>query len=519
MKKTIFRNIIFFTFCIAGYSNTPLPEGMPEYFELILENKDKKFVLLKKEMEDSWHHHLYLSRNSGETISIEKFLATRTQAPSLWHNLTLHLSEKIKKDNGIFLELNENCLEAEMHKEKFNVKYYGFILPDSIVLFTYTLKDDTNPDLCSNFNLLEGLINRWRYEEAVKSGNVAMGQWGFAVHRYALNTLKTDKQKAAEIYKNLLETSPFFYEAHLEFASLNDHENAKKNYKIIVSNSENETIVNEALKALKVEWNPLSSHPILGSEETPYHLVLIPLEPCNPHILSDAAEKFKLITGIPVSIQRLKEKWEPGEPQRFFNRLSIEQFLASKLDVKVNLSEWEKEDFLEKLDELSQKEDPISKYYTTLAIKYINENKGQYDATKLILNLHEAVNKIDPKDNKTLYVGITETDLFSKENNFIFSYHINWQGTQLSLLSYNRMLAKNTGEAFESKDRLTERIAKELVPASLKSLGIPRSKNPACPYSYSSGVERLDQKTMKLSEHVAEALEYWKQGSKSPLTR
>jgi hypothetical protein len=49
-------------------------------------------------------------------------------------------------------------------------------------------------------------------------------------------------------------------------------------------------------------------------------------------------------------------------------------------------------------------------------------------------------------------------------------------------------------------------MAKELVPASLKQLRIPRSTDPTCPYSYSSGVERLDQKTLTLSDEVKQAL-------------
>jgi hypothetical protein len=69
------------------------------------------------------------------------------------------------------------------------------------------------------------------------------------------------------------------------------------------------------------------------------------------------------------------------------------------------------------------------------------------------------------------------------------------------------MLGRTLNESYDSRPRLVERIAKELVPASLKQLGIPRSTDPSCPYSYSSGVERLDQKTLVLSEEVVKALE------------
>lgn len=53
----------------------------------------------------------------------------------------------------------------------------------------------------------------------------------------------------------------------------------------------------------------------------------------------------------------------------------------------------------------------------------------------------------------------------------------------------------------------------ELVPASLKKLNIPRSIDPSCPYSYSSGMQRLDEKTLNLSEPVKKDIERIKNGT------
>ena len=76
----------------------------------------------------------------------------------------------------------------------------------------------------------------------------------------------------------------------------------------------------------------------------------------------------------------------------------------------------------------------------------------------------------------------------------------------MSVLSYSVMLAETLQEAYQSRGRLIERIAKELVPASLKQLGIPRPLDPSDPYSYANGVTRLDQKTLVLSEPTNDAL-------------
>ncbi len=105
-----------------------------------------------------------------------------------------------------------------------------------------------------------------------------------------------------------------------------------------------------------------------------------------------------------------------------------------------------------------------------------------------------------------MVVGITELDIFSGNSNFVFSSYGGLQDSPVSVLSYAKMRAKLAGEN-QSRKRLTERAAKELVPACLKKLGIPRSIDPSCPYSYSSGLQRLDEKTLNLSDPVKQAIE------------
>ena len=120
--------------------------------------------------------------------------------------------------------------------------------------------------------------------------------------------------------------------------------------------------------------------------------------------------------------------------------------------------------------------------------------------------LSRAINPYYSKDPNTMVVGITELDIFSGESNFVFSVFGGRKDTPVSILSYAKMRAKLTGEN-QSRKRLTERAAKELVPASLKKLNIPRSMDPFCPYSYSSGLQRLEEKTLNLSEPVKKEIE------------
>jgi len=67
----------------------------------------------------------------------------------------------------------------------------------------------------------------------------------------------------------------------------------------------------------------------------------------------------------------------------------------------------------------------------------------------------------------------------------------------------------------QSRRRLVERCAKEMVPATLKTLSIPRSTDPSCPYSYANGVQRMDEKTRVLSPMLVEEIKRIKMEAKA----
>ena len=69
------------------------------------------------------------------------------------------------------------------------------------------------------------------------------------------------------------------------------------------------------------------------------------------------------------------------------------------------------------------------------------------------------------------------------------------------------MTASMTGKRYESRKRLVERLAKQLVPATLSALGMPRPADPTDPYSYADSIERVNQKTLTLSGPTKDALD------------
>jgi len=73
------------------------------------------------------------------------------------------------------------------------------------------------------------------------------------------------------------------------------------------------------------------------------------------------------------------------------------------------------------------------------------------------------------------------------------------------------MTAETLRAPYQARPRLTERMAKELVPASLAELNIRRPTDPTDPYSYAGSVDRVDQKGLVLSAPVKGALDRLRQ--------
>jgi predicted Zn-dependent protease len=189
--------------------------------------------------------------------------------------------------------------------------------------------------------------------------------------------------------------------------------------------------------------------------------------------------------------------WAGGE-NLFMN---LRNYWLSKMTQGLKQYTKLKEEIMKKATESPQAVTSINRIF-----KKMDEAGSQWEADPTVAWLSNAIGPYFSKDPNTMVVGITELDIYSGETNFVFSLYGGLNDSQGSILSYAKMRAKLTGEN-QSRKRLTERAAKELVPASLKKLGIPRSIDPTCPYSYSSGLQRLEEKSLNLSEPVKKEIE------------
>jgi hypothetical protein len=158
------------------------------------------------------------------------------------------------------------------------------------------------------------------------------------------------------------------------------------------------------------------------------------------------------------------------------------------------------------LETVSEK-DALTKFSTQAFVDRLPSRPGQYRVDAYLNRLIDLLAKYRSDDIRTMYVGVTANNIYSGDSNYFFAAYNEKNGAGAGILSYSMMLAQTLGEPYQSRKRLTERMAKELVPPSLTSLGIPRPTDPTDPYSYSNGVERLGQKSLTLSDSTREALE------------
>jgi predicted Zn-dependent protease len=214
---------------------------------------------------------------------------------------------------------------------------------------------------------------------------------------------------------------------------------------------------------------------------------------------------------VPVKVARLPQDWFWGVEDRPYGERDMQVTIQRNSPEPVNFSGWTRTAYLDKLAAISGKLDALTRYRVRKFREDFPRKDGQFRVDPYVERLLDMVRPMKRRDRRTMVVGVTAADIFSGDNNFLFSWAATKDGVGAAILSYARMGAGFLNDRFQSRTRLVERLAKELVPASLKQLDIPRPKDPTDPYSYSSGVDRFAQKTMVLSPSTRSALDKFRE--------
>jgi predicted Zn-dependent protease len=358
------------------------------------------------------------------------------------------------------------------------------------------------------FDRLRAFVNRERYEQALASGNVEMGRWDVSLREYAEELLRDGKkQEALAVLQNVVTTSPTDYEAQIALATnTSDASAASNSARVVFDNAESPELISTSARLLQ-ENDPASVQPpILDKQGSGLKVVLIPLAPCDIGLLARVSSVYSGITKIPVKVMRMAEAWRFGSPDRIPNQRQVQQFIAQRGGANPDFTGWTLDRYKTELLKVAASSDALTKFNVNSLMARPGTSSGQYSVDSYLEKFADIVAKYRSNDPRTLYVGITAVNISSDDANFMFSTTIRRPEGYVAILSYHMMLSKTLNEARESRTRLAERIAKELVPATLNQLGIPRPVDPADPFSYSGGVERLDQKTLVLSKPTEDAL-------------
>ncbi len=492
------------------------PDFIPTYYKQVFPDQFSLWQTSQTQEENK----VQFTNDQNEFISIQYTKSNRSIEEGILKTSFVRYAKELENKDGHIINIDAHFIQLLINKDKNFVRLitiYG--TPKGVFNWEYKSKATNEKQRDMFINQLLLCIGKHRYEEAFSQGNVIMGFWGREIHQYAKLLSEIDSEKAITVYENHLKTTPFNYEAHFEYIKLSDKERLKtESAKAILKNAEQEHLLNEAAKFLGEQIPNISSFSVLEKNCGELQLILIPLPPCNPWLLEESAKAYEKITGISVKIQRLPEVWHLEAPGRIPYQRSLEKVVANFYSEINDFTGWDIEKFRNKLFRAAEKEGPYAVYSVKKLFEKIEQEikkgKGQWEINPYLIWFQKALLPYRTNDIKTMYVGITEIDIYSGDTNFVFSLHDKWQKTpgtllQASILSYARMLAESNGK-YQSMKRLVERIAKELVPASLKSLSIPRSVDPTCPYSYADGLGRLDQKTFELSEYVKKAIQKYK---------
>ncbi len=510
MKNTMLV-LVFISSLISGQcwaEKVEIPSFLPEYYLPAFQVDGQGLVLIKHSTTDNTDQWAYSTRDQSLGLFIENIKCDRPSSRGIFNNILGYLNKEIGDKKGEFLEITKREIHAKIIADSIERDVFVYVVPESIHMWSYSLNPQVHYQPEANFKTIRAMGNRQRYADALLKGNVAMGFWGPQVYEYASQLLREGKKKTAlDVFNNLLATSPFNYEAHVDFMeNSNKPESAKNSAKIVLRNAEDPELIDKAARFLRMRSTTRNSIPLLEGQETGLQLILMPLKPCNILLLEESAKTYEKITGITTKIRRLPKEWHLTSPDRIPFQRRIQELLVKMQKKHIDFTGWTKEKYVEELLQGVESEDALSKYYVRDLIDKVNKEPGQYFVEPLLDWFCKALEKYRSDDHRTMYVGVTEVNIYSGDNNYVFSFGRTGGSSRASVLSYHMMLAKTLSEEYQSRPRLKERIAKELVPASLKQLGIPRSTDPTCPYSYSSGVSRLDQKTLILSDGVKEAL-------------
>jgi predicted Zn-dependent protease len=486
-----------------------LPAPLPSYYSEALRVDGFPLIFTRQEEKDGVESFTY-SRVFGQlSVRIDYLPCEESGCDGLFEGGFQTNRARLTEKNGEFLSIKPTEFVGEWDADGFGYLVLVARVPKAIVGWTLSMADDQDFNIEIFLEKVRFALDRQRYEEASLGGNVDLGRWAEAMHSYGLGLLeKGEMQAGLRALKKAVTLSPSHFDSQMDFAERTSDEKAARGSALAVWDSSEDPLLTERAGVLLGRTVPsLDSLPVLEGNPQGLQLVLVPLPPCDTRLVQAAGKLYAENLDIPVSVRRLPQDWHWDDPDRFFGQRVVEKIIQAKAEEPVDFTGWSRGRYALELTPLLTQGDALERYRVRELWKNSSERAGQYSAEKYAERFVRRLEPYRSGDKRTMFVGVTAADIFLANKNFVFSGGRRDRHGSASILSYSRMTTEMSREPFESRQRVAERMAKELVPASFNQLGISRPVDPTDPFSYSSGLDRVDQKSLTLSESTREALD------------
>lgn len=485
------------------------PSFLPSFYEAATKIDGQTLPLVSEGVENGVNQAIFASPGGSNAIFMGQVPCDRTNCAALFNaNIRRH-AQSLESHNGEFLNLVQHEYASTWQDN--GASYVEIVLevPDAIIVWKSVTKASLPASDAESLATIRSLTDRHRFEIARSQGNIDRGLWAEAGYRYANDLFRDGSDEAAlEVLRQVVAWAPFHLDAHLSLAEHTRNDATRRASALAVwENAEDPELSHRAGKLLMRSAPNRQSLPLIERNMQGLQLVLIPLPPCDIRLQEAAGKLYSDSLKIPIRIARLPTDWVWDTPDRVFRERDIQKLLQSNSARMLNFDKWIIDDYSAAVSALAANADPLTRYQFQSFLREIEGKPGQYDVATYVPRFARTLEPYFSGDKQTMFVGVTGANIFAGDANYVFSTGAIEPTRAASILSYAVMEASMSGAQYQSRGRLAERLAKEMVPASLKQLQIPRPADPRDPYSYSNGVARLDQKTMRLSEQTRTALD------------
>lgn len=505
----IIFNLGMATFVLTASAMPVVPSFLPTHYSDPLKINDKPLKLVAQNSKSDIKLAEYKNADGSVLLKIEQINCDRPRCEMFYQQTLGEQNKLVTHRKGQFLSVSPTEFSTEWKIGSKTYLQYVATVPKALMRWTWNTKSSQASNNDSLLSPLRRALNQQRFDEAIQINNVEVGHWAKEIHQYGRDLLAQGKtEPAMTVLRHVVNWSPNSFDAQLDLAeSIKEAAIVRASAQAVWDNAENPLLLGRAALLLGRKEAEISALPVLEGEIKGLQVILIPLPPCDIRLTEEAARLYSDSLKVPVRIVRLPDPWQWGIPDRLYRERDMQNLLLRKSQKPIDFTGWTQARYAQKIIEATTKDDALSRFQIRMFLQAHEGKPPQYRAEPYIEHL---INKVMPfygNDRRTMIVGVTQADIFSGDTNFLFSQGASRNGLGVSILSYARMEATALGQAYESRKQLAERLAKELVPASLKLLDIPRPTDPTDPYSYSSGTDRLVQKTMNLSAPTREALD------------